>query len=118
MGCEGKPRRERTKSNFGRPEEDQPVRQRYRWAPGAEDSECLGQLQRLDVGSLKALRTALRVEADFLVLSQRLESVARDFREMREQICAARVRSDKSKTLAFVEPLDRTGIRIKSLDKT
>ncbi|KGC40206.1 hypothetical protein DO73_5014 [Burkholderia pseudomallei] len=67
-------------------------------------------LQRLDVGSLEAFRAPLRLEAHLLVLGQRLVSLTADFREMREQIVAARIRRDEAKTLGLVEPLDGTGI--------
>jgi len=72
-------------------------------------------LQRLDVGCLKALRAALRLEADLLVFHQRFESVTRNFRKVREQVCASGIRGDESKALAFVEPLDRAGFHDEAL---
>ena len=74
-------------------------------------------LQRLDVSRLQTLRALLRFEAHLLVFSQRLEAVAADFREMREQVVAALVRGDEAKALAVVEPLNGTGILEESLSQ-
>ena len=62
-------------------------------------------LDRFDIRGLLALRTHLHVEADLLILLQRFETLCLDFGEMREQVFAAVVRRDESKTLRVVEPL-------------
>jgi hypothetical protein len=49
-------------------------------------------LQRRDVGRLQTLRALLRFEAHLLIFSERLEAVAADFGEVREQVVAALVR--------------------------
>src|ERR1700761_846543 len=69
-------------------------------------------LHRLDVSCLLALRARLHFKRDLLVFLQRLEAVDADFREMREQIFTAAVRSDEAKALSVVEPLDGTGFHI------
>lgn len=65
-------------------------------------------LCRLDVRSLLALRAHLLVVSDLLPFGERLESVRLDFREVCEQVFAACIRSDETKTLCVVEPLNRT----------
>src|SRR5579871_1054373 len=74
-------------------------------------------LQRPDVSRLQTLRALLRFEAHLLVFSQRLETVACDFGEMRKQVVAAVVRGDEAEALAVVEPLNGTGIHEESLSK-
>ena len=61
-------------------------------------------LDRLDVGSLLALRTRGHVERDALVFLQRLEAGALDSREVSEQIFAAFVRGDEAKAFGVIEP--------------
>src|SRR5471032_2406281 len=73
------------------------------------------QLQRGDVRSLQTLRALLGFEANLLVFGERLEAVATNFRKVGEEVVAACVRRDKAEALAVVEPLDDTGIHIKSL---
>src|SRR5579864_6624821 len=74
-------------------------------------------LQRRDVSRLQTLRALLRFEAHLLIFSQRLEAVAADFGEVREQVVAALVRGDEAKAFAVVEPLNGTGIHEESLRK-
>jgi len=62
-------------------------------------------LDSLNVGSLLALWASSNFERNALVLLQRLEAAGIDCREVREQIFAAFVRSNKTKTLRVIEPL-------------
>jgi hypothetical protein len=65
-------------------------------------------LNRLDVDSLVAFLAGSDVERHFLVFLQALEAIALDRREVREQILATAVRSDKAETLGVVEPFNGT----------
>jgi len=69
-------------------------------------------LQRLDVRRLLALRACLHLEGNALVFLERFETFAANFREVREQVVAARVRCDKAKALSIVEPFYDTGFHI------
>jgi len=62
------------------------------------------------LGSLQALLALRHFEFDALVFLQRLEAVALDLAEMREQVVTARVRGDEAEALAFVEPFDGAGL--------
>src|SRR5438067_9234106 len=62
------------------------------------------ELQRLNVGSLLALRTGGHVERHALVFLQRLEALALDSREVSEQIFAAFVRGDEAEAFGVIEP--------------
>jgi hypothetical protein len=57
----------------------------------------------------------LGFKAHLLVFREGLETFAANFRKVGEQIIAASVRRDESKTLAVVEPLVDTGIHENSL---
>lgn len=65
-------------------------------------------LQRLNVGSLLALRACGHFERNALIFLERLESVALNRREMREQIFTTAIRSDKAKTFGVIEPFYNT----------
>src|SRR5690606_25146117 len=71
--------------------------------------DALRFLQNLDLRRLRTLRAHRRHEADALILFQRLEAIGLDFREVREQILAARFRSDEAITFFRVEPLNDAG---------
>ncbi|MGF6937065.1 hypothetical protein OKW41_006227 [Paraburkholderia sp. UCT70] len=58
-------------------------------------------LDRFDIRSLLALRTHLDVEADLLILLQRLETLPTDFREMGKEVVPAVVRRDKPEALGI-----------------
>jgi hypothetical protein len=73
------------------------------------------QLQRGNVRSLQTLRALLGFEANLLVFGERLEAVATNFRKVGEEIVAACVRRNEAEALAVIEPLNDTGIHIKSL---
>lgn len=75
-----------------------------------DSSRTIGRdnLRRLDVRSLLALRAHFLVVSHLLPFGERLESVRLDFREVCEQVFAACIRSDETKTLCVVEPLNRT----------
>src|SRR5215467_9647226 len=64
-------------------------------------------LDGLDVLHLRALRPLRDLEADLLILFQRLEPASLDRREMREQVLAAAVGSDEAEPLRIIEPLYR-----------
>jgi hypothetical protein len=66
----------------------------------------------LDVGGLLALGTLNDLKGDLLAFFERLEAVHVDGGKMREQVVAAIVRSDKTKTLCIVEPLNSTGCHV------
>src|SRR5690606_21671674 len=66
-------------------------------------------LQHLDFRRLRTLGAVSRHEADALVFFQRLEAVGLDFREVREQILAARFRGDEAVAFFRVEPLNNAG---------
>src|SRR5688500_6093293 len=65
-------------------------------------------LQRLDVRRRRALLALRHVEGDLLAVLQRLEAGALDRAVMREEILAAVIRRDESKTFRVVEPLHGT----------
>ena len=62
----------------------------------------------LDVAGLLALRALRDFEGDLLAFLQRLESRHVDRGEMREEIFATAVRSNKAETLRVIEPLHGT----------
>src|SRR4051812_26169303 len=65
-------------------------------------------LQRLDVCCGRAFLALRHVEGDLLAFLERLEAGALDRAVMREEILAAVIRRDESKTLRVVEPLNGT----------
>jgi hypothetical protein len=65
-------------------------------------------LTRLDVGGLLALGTLNNFKGHFLTFFERLEAAHVDRGEMREQVFAAIIGSNKTKTLCIVEPLNST----------
>jgi hypothetical protein len=65
-------------------------------------------LYRFDVDSLVAFLAGSDVKRHFLVFLQAFEAVALDRREVREQILATAVRSDKAETLGVIEPFNGT----------
>ena len=75
----------------------------------------LKTLQRRDIRCLHTLRAALCLVAYLLVLCERLETIAPNFRKAGEEIVAASVRSSEAKAFAVVEPLNGTGIHEESL---
>jgi len=83
-------------------------------APLLARSRGLRRLQRGDVRCLQALGAALGLVAHLLAFGERLETVAANFGEVREQIVAAFIGRDEAKAFAVVEPLDSTGIHIRS----
>jgi hypothetical protein len=66
---------------------------------------------------LQTFWSALGFVSDFLIFHQRLETVAANFREVRKEVIAARIRGDETKALRIVEPFDSTGIQNISLKK-
>src|ERR1700676_4602761 len=69
---------------------------------------CCNLLQRRDFRGLLTLRALRYFERDLLIFLQRLEAVALNLRKMREQVFAASVRRDESKSLRIVKPLHST----------
>jgi hypothetical protein len=65
-------------------------------------------LTRLDIGGLLSLWALNNFESHFLTFFQRLETRHVDRGEMREQILAAVIGSDETKTLCIIEPLYST----------
>ena len=64
------------------------------------------RLGGLDVGGLFALWSLSHFKADFLAFLKRLEAVHVDRRKVCEQIFAAVIGSNKTKTLCVVEPFN------------
>jgi hypothetical protein len=69
-------------------------------------------LQRTDVCRLLALRSRFHLKRYALIFLQRLKAFRANFREMREQIFAARIRRNEAKAFSIVEPFDDTGFHI------
>ena len=65
-------------------------------------------LLRLNIRCLQTLRALLGFETHLLILRQRLEAFGANLGEVSEQIVAAAVRRDESKSLRIVEPLHST----------
>jgi hypothetical protein len=63
------------------------------------------QLDRTDIAGFFALRALAAFERNALVFGQGFEAATLNVLKMREQVVAAAVRGNKSKTLWFVEPL-------------
>ena len=61
-------------------------------------------LRGFDVGSLLALGTLRNIKLDFLTFFQSLEAVHGDRRKVREQIFAATIGCDETKTFGIVKP--------------
>src|SRR4030067_2909027 len=70
------------------------------------------RLRSLDVGSLLAFRTLNYVEGDLLAFFERFETAHVDCGKVREQIFAAIIGSDKTKTLCVVEPFNCTSCHV------
>ena len=70
------------------------------------------RLRSLDVGSLLAFRALNYVEGDLLAFFERFETTHVDCGKVREQIFAAIIGSDKTKTLCVVEPLYGTSCHV------
>jgi hypothetical protein len=70
------------------------------------------QSRRLDVGGLLALGALCHFKADLLAFFEGLEAVHVDCGKMREQIIAAIIGSDKTKTLRIVKPFNCTGCHV------
>jgi hypothetical protein len=62
----------------------------------------------LNVRGLLAFRPLRDIERNLLAFFQRLEAIHRDGGEMREEIFAAIIGSNKAETFGIVEPLDST----------
>lgn len=73
-------------------------------------------LHRLDGRRLLALGAHLDLETHLLTFLQGLEALGLNFREVREQIVAAIVRSDEAETLCVIEPLNGTSCHITFLE--
>lgn len=67
-------------------------------------------LRILDIRCLLAFGPLGDLETDFLSFLQSLEAFHRNRREMRKQIFTATIRSDKSESLAVIEPLYSTSL--------
>src|SRR5262249_8520986 len=65
-----------------------------------------------DVRRLRALLALTGLVLDLRVLGQSLEPIARDVREMHEEILAAVLRRDESVPLRIVEPLHGSGCHL------
>lgn len=70
----------------------------------ASDAIQIKSLDDLNVRSLLALWASCHFERNTLVFLQGLEAVRLNRREVREQVFAAFVRSDKAETLGVIEP--------------
>lgn len=66
-------------------------------------------LNGLDVGGLLALGALRHFKANLLAFLERLETTHVDCGKVSEQIFAATIRRDKSKTLGVVKPFYGTG---------
>ena len=66
------------------------------------------RLLRLNIRCLQTLRALLGFETHLLILRQRLEAFGANLGEVSEQVVAAAVRRDESKSLRIVEPLHST----------
>jgi len=75
------------------------------------------RLLRLDGGSLHAFWAAGDLEADFLLLLERLVSVSLDFGEMRKYVLTAIVGRYESEAFCIVEPLHSTSCHTTLLNK-
>src|SRR5690606_13695152 len=71
--------------------------------------------QHADLSGLRALGPLRGHVAHALVLFQRLEAFAFDFRKVREEILAAVLGHDEAKALFSVEPFDDAGFHSTSL---
>lgn len=71
-----------------------------------------GGLKGLDVGSLFAFGALNDFKAYFLAFLERFESFHIDGGKVREQIDAAIIGSNKTKTLRIIEPLNCTGCHV------
>jgi hypothetical protein len=70
------------------------------------------RLGRLDVGRLLAFGTGGHFKRDALVFLQGFEAVGFDFGEVREEVFAAAIGRDKTKTLGVIEPLYNTCLHL------
>jgi hypothetical protein len=68
----------------------------------------IGTSEWPDIGRLLALRASFYVELDPLIFFQGFEAFRLNFGEMRKEIFATLVCSNKSKPLSIVEPFDDT----------
>src|SRR3972149_2935721 len=75
------------------------------------------RLRSLNVGSLLAFRTLNDVKGNLLAFFEGFEAAHVDCGEMREQIFAAIIRSNETKTFCIVEPLYCTVCHVTSLTK-
>src|SRR5205823_2382206 len=83
------------------------------WRSGSAEREVSAlACDRHDVGRLGALLPLAGLELDPGALVQRLVALARDLREMDEQVLAALVGGDEPIALRSVEPLHGTGSHV------
>ena len=80
--------------------------------PGFSDSFCYPALQRADIRGLIAFGTRGFLVGHFLVLFKRLEPGSLDGSVMSDEILAAVIGSDESKSLCVVEPLHGTCLHV------
>src|SRR5262245_37277168 len=76
------------------------------WCAGAGPA---GLSELLDVYGLRALVALLLFVGDLCTLGERAIAVARDAREVDEEVTASLVGRDEPEALVVAEPLDRTG---------
>jgi hypothetical protein len=70
-----------------------------------------------DIGGLFTLGSGSHIKRNLLIFPEGLEPLPLNGREMREQILAAVLRGDETKTLCFVKPLNSTSRHYLDLEK-
>jgi len=71
---------------------------------------CLTRSSSLDVGSLRAFWSTHSLERYALTFLQRLEAIALNGGEVREEVIAASVRRDEAEAFGIVEPFDSASL--------